>query len=314
MKLAEVETPKPQRGEVQVAAQATAVNRADLIQREGKYPAPPGAPQNIPGLEFAGIVNAIGDAVTEWKVGDRVFGIIGGGTYAQYLVTHARTLSRIPDNLSFEEAAAVPEAFITAYDAMVSQCGLKSGERILINGASSGVGTAAIQIAGALGATTIGTTRSSSKKERLAKLGLHHLLIIEDGKFADKIGDITGGAGVDVIIELIGGNYFNEDLDCISASGRIIIVGLLAGASINVNLRQILFKRLRVFGTTLRARPLEEKIAVAQTFTKYLLPLFESGRLHPVIDKIFPLSEAADAHEYLAGNDTFGKVILSINH
>lgn len=314
LQLTDVGDPQPQRGEVLVKIHAVAINRADLLQRAGHYPPPPDVPKDIPGLEFAGEVAGWGDGVTEWKKGDRVFGLVGGGSYAQYLVVHTRTLSRIPDKLSYEEAAAIPEAAITAYDAMVSQCGLCAGESVLINGAASGVGTMAVQIANAIGARPLGTTRSSAKVARLLEVGLADTVIVKDGHFAPEVNALTGGAGVDVVLELIGGSYLKEDLQCIVNQGRIIIVGLLAGPATEIELAKILSKRLHVMGTSLRARPLEQKISVMRVFNKSIVPLVARGSLKAVVDKVFDLRDAAKAHEYVATNESFGKVVLHVSH
>ncbi len=308
----EVPDVSPQRGEVRVRVRATAVNRADLIQREGKYPAPVGVPADIPGLEYAGDVDALGDGVTDLKVGDRVFGLVGGGAYAENIVVHSRVASMMPANLSYEEAAAFPEAFITAYDAMVSQCRLSAGESILITAAASGVGTAAIQIAHAIGARPIGTIRTESKAAKLKELGLDDVIVNTDTTFAEAVLKATNGMGVNVVLELVGGDYVTQDLQCTAPRGRIIIVGLLAGASCKFNLGLLLSKRFELRGTSLRARGLEEKILVAQTFSKNIVPLIESGKLKAVVDKTFSLEDAAAAHEFLAKNESFGKVVLKL--
>ncbi len=308
----EVADVAPQRGEIRVRVRATAVNRADLVQREGKYPAPAGVPANIPGLEYAGDVDAVGDTVTGLQVGDKVFGLVGGGSYAEYLIVHARATSKMPDHLSYEEAAAFPEAFITAYDAMVSQCRLSAGETVLISAAASGVGTAAIQIALAIGARPIGTTRTAVKADRLKQFGLKDVIVNSDTIFAEDVLKLTNGIGVDVALELVGGEYITEDMQCVAPRGRIVLVGLLAGASCKLNLGQLLSKRLELRGTSLRARPLEEKIVIAQTFSRCLVPLIEERKLKAVIDKTFALKDAAAAHEFLGQNESFGKVVLAV--
>lgn len=312
LQLQDVADPHAQRGEVRIKVMATAVNRADLLQRKGNYPAPPGTPPNILGLEFAGVVIDIGEDVFGIKPGDRVFGLVPGGSYAEFVVVNHRTLAKIPDNLTFVEAAAVPEAFVTAYDAMVSQGNLRSGEWVLIHAVGSGVGTAAVQICRALGARCIGTSRTKDKIDRAMELGLHRGIIMEKGDFADEVKTIVGAAGVNLVLELVGGNYVVEDLECISDQGRIILVGLLAGAKIDMNLGLILRKRVLIKGTTLRARPLEEKIVAGQLLANQIAPLFESGQLKPIVDKTFALADAAKAHEYVEKNDSFGKVILSL--
>lgn len=310
LELREVDTPAPTKGEVRVRVRATAVNRADLLQRMGGYPAPADAPRDIPGLEFAGEVDALGEGVTEWKIGDRVFGLAGGGAYAEQLVVHARTVARIPDRLSFVEAAAVPEAFITAWDAMITQGGLAPGETVLISAVGSGVGTAAAQIARAIGASSIGTARTADKLERARALGMNEGVVAKNGKFAEDVLRANGGRGVDVVLELVGGDYVAEDLACMATKGRLVLVGLLAGARCDVDLGAVLRKRLHVVGTVLRARPLEEKIAATLVFAKSVVPLLARGALAPVVECVMPLAQAADAHRAMASNEGFGKIVL----
>ncbi len=313
LKFMERACPEPGKDEVLVEVKSTAVNRADVIQRKGFYPAPPGVPADIPGLEFAGVVKECGEAVTDRKVGDRVFGLVPGGSYAEAVVVHSRTLARIPDNLSFEEAAAIPEAYTTAYDAMVVQGGLAAGEWLLIHALGSGVGVAALQIAGAIGARVIGTSRTKEKLEEARTLGLVHGVVCSEGaEFAESVLSITG-SGVNVVLELVGGPYLAEDLKCLASQGRIVLVGLLAGRSLEVDLGMILRKRANIRGTTLRARPLEEKILAGRVLEENIVPLIESGKLKPSIDKVFPLAEAGEAHAYMESDGNFGKIILKVS-
>lgn len=312
LELREVPQPAPLRGEVRVRVRATAVNRADLLQRMGQYPAPPDAPQDIPGLEFAGEIDAVGEAAGDWKEGDRVFGLAGGGAYAEAIVVHGRALARIPARLTFEQAAAVPEAFITAFDAIVTQARLGSGERVLIHAVGSGVGTAAAQIARAIGARSIGTARTLAKLDRARELGLDDGVLVKEGRFAAEVLTRTDQAGVDVILELVGGDYLGEDLACAAPRARVVLVGMLGGARTEIDLGSVLRKRVTIVGTMLRSRPLEEKIQAMQAFARHLVPLFESGALRPVIDRTFPLSLAAKAHAYMATNDGFGKIVLTV--
>jgi putative PIG3 family NAD(P)H quinone oxidoreductase len=309
LKLEERPDPRPARGEVRVRVRATAVNRADLLQRLGRYPAPADAPQDIPGLEYAGEIDELGEGVDGWQIGDRVFGLVGGGAYAEMLTTHAGTLVRIPDDMDFVDAAAVPEAFITAYDAMVSQGALGAGETVLVSAVGSGVGTAAVQIARAIGARSLGTARTAGKLARARELGLDAGWVPEAGKFAAHVLAVTG-RGTDVVLELVGGDYLAEDLACVAPLGRILLVGLLAGASTELDLSLLLRKRVRLFGTVLRSRSLEEKIVAAKTFGRHLVPLFAGGRLRAVVHRTLPLSEAAAAHALVASNEGFGKVVL----
>ena len=302
--------PTVARGEVRVRVRATAVNRADLLQRLGLYPAPSDVPADIPGLEFAGEISLVGEGVDGWKVGDRVFGLVGGGSYAEELVVHGRALARMPDKLSFIDAAAIPEAFITAYDAMVTQSGLGAGELVLVNAVGSGVGTAAVQIAHAIGARSIGTARTAEKLTRARQLGLHVGVLSRDGKFADEVLSASSGRGVDVIVELVGGAYLTEDVACAANGARVVVVGLLAGARADLDLRSVLQKRLSIRGTVLRSRPLEEKIAVMQTFARQVVPLVNKGALRAVVDRTYLLAEAAEAHAHMASNEGFGKLVL----
>jgi putative PIG3 family NAD(P)H quinone oxidoreductase len=312
LELREVATPVPARGEVRVRVRASAVNRADLLQRAGHYPAPPDAPQDIPGLEYAGEVDAVGEAVTALAPGDRVFGLCGGGAYAEAMVAHHRTVVRIPDRLSFTEAAAIPEAFITAWDAMVVQGGLGAGEWALIHAVGSGVGTAAAQIAHAIGARVIGTARTRDKLERARPFGLDESILVAGEGFAADVRRVTGGAGADLVLELVGGSYVAEDLACLAPRGRIVLVGLTGGARAELDLAQLLNKRARLIGTVLRARPLEERIAAMQLLDRHLVPLIARGALRPVIDRALPLAQAAEAHALVAANTTFGKVVLTV--
>jgi NADPH2:quinone reductase len=310
LKLIERAPPEPSRGEVRVRVHASAVNRADLLQRMGRYPAPADAPADIPGLEYAGEVEALGAGVTEFRAGDRVFGLVSGGAYAETLVAHARTMARIPDQLDFIQAAAIPEAFVTAYDAMIDQGRLAAGDVVLVSAVGSGIGTAAVQIARAVGALSIGTARTRDKLERARALGMDHGLVADNGRFASSVLALTEQRGADVVLELVGGAYLKEDLDCLAPRGRLIVVGLLAGNLAEVDFGKLMHKRGEVRGTVLRARPLEEKIAAAQTFARHVVPLFASRKLVPVVDRVFPLAEAAAAHTYMASNLGFGKVVL----
>ncbi len=312
LELREVPTPAPSRGEVRVRIRASAVNRADLLQRAGAYPAPPGSPPDIPGLEIAGEVDAVGEDVTELAAGDRVFGVVGGGGYAEYVAVHARTLARMPAGMSFTDAAAVPEAFVTAWDAMVDQAGLAAGETVLVHAAGSGVGTAAIQIANAIGARAIGTCRTAEKLDRARALGLHEGIVVEDGKFAENVRKLTIGRGADVVLELVGGAYVAQDLACIAHKGRIVLVGMMAGTQADVNLAILMSRRAEIRGTMLRSRPLEEKILAARAFERHVVPLFAKGALRAVVDRVLPLAEAGEAHRVMQSNETFGKVVLDV--
>ena len=312
LEIRDVAPPEPARGEVRVRVKATAVNRADILQRLGKYPAPPGSPADIPGLEIAGEVDTVGEGVGELARGDRVFGLLGGGGYAEYAVVHARALARIPPGMPFADAAAVPEAFVTAWDAMVEQAALQAGEVALVHAAGSGVGTAGVQIARAVGARVVATTRSADKLERVMALGAPAGVVVEGGKFAEQVLARVGGAGVDVVLELVGGSYIGEDLGCLAPRGRIVVVGTLGGPRADVDLALLLRKRARLFGTVLRSRPLEEKILAARALERHLVPLFAAGLLRPIVECVLPLEEAAQAHKLVQENATFGKVVLAV--
>jgi putative PIG3 family NAD(P)H quinone oxidoreductase len=311
LELRDVPDPIPTRGEVCVRIRATAVNRADLLQRMGAYPAPPGAPTDIPGLELAGEIESLGDGVTDLAVGDRVFGLAGGGTYAQKVVVPSRTLARMPSGISFTDAAAIPEAFLTAYDALVVQGRLQAGERVLVSAVGSGVGTAAVQIIRALGARAFGTARSGDKIERAKALGLIDGVVPDGGRFATAVTKLVGG-GVNVVIELVGGAYVAEDLACIAARGRIVVVGLMAGTHADVDLGIVLGKRATIVGTMMRARPLEEKILAARMLEENLAPLIADEKLVPVIDRVLSLEKAREAHTLMASSETFGKIVLEV--
>jgi NADPH:quinone reductase len=307
--LVERPLPEPSRGEVRVGVRATAVNRADLLQRMGMYPAPADSPSDIPGLEIAGEVDALGPGVERLAVGDRVFGLVGGGGYAEAIVSHERALARIPDGMSFEDAAAIPEAFITAHDAIVTQGSLRSGEPLLVHAVGSGVGTAAVQLGCALGATVIGTARSEDKLARAKGLGMDAGILVADGRFADQV-RAAHPDGAAVVLELVGGAYVAEDLRCIQTLGRIVLVGLLAGAKTELELGLLLRKRARILGTVLRSRPIEDKIAAVRAFETQVVPLLVRGSLRPVIDQVMPLEDAAHAHARMASNASFGKIVL----
>jgi NADPH:quinone reductase len=310
LEVREVPTPEPSRGEVRVRVHATAVNRADLLQRAGAYPAPPGSPADIPGLELAGEFDAVADGVTELARGDRVYGLVGGGAYAEQVVAHARALARMPAGMTFVDAAAVPEAFLTAWDAMVEQARLGAGETVLVHAAGSGVGTAALQIARAIGARPIGTARTPEKMPRIAELGGSAGIVVPHGEFAKEVLARTGGRGVDVVLELVGGAYVAEDLSCLAPRGRIVVVGTMAGPRVDLELHVLMRKRAEIRGTMLRSRPLEEKIVLAGILERRITPLLESGALRPIVDRVMPLADAADAHRAMHGNATFGKVVL----
>ena len=304
-------TPEPGSRELLVQVHAAAVNRADLLQRRGRYPPPPGAPADIPGLEYAGTVARIASDVTEWDVGDRVMGITGGGAYAEYVVVHEGEALPVPQHLTFVEAAALPEAGITAHDALVTRCHLHAGESVLIHAAGSGVGTAAVQLAQALGARVLGTARTAAKLERARPLGLHDGVVATD-EWPEHVLAATNGRGVDVVLDLVGGDYLAGNVRVLAPRGRLIIVGLVAGRTAPLDMGAVLRKRLDIHGTVLRTRTRDEKIIAAGLFTRDVFPFLAADEVRPVIDRVLPLSEAAEAHRLLEANETFGKVILMV--
>lgn len=311
LRFSEVASPQPGPDEIKVRVRATALNRADLLQTMGLYPAPAGAPEDIPGMEYSGEVATIGARVRRWSVGDRVMGLVGGGAWAQELVTHEREAMPMPAGMSFADAAALPEAFATAFDALVLQGGMTVNSEVLIHAVASGVGTAAIQLCRLFGARAIGTGRNEKKLERARAMGLTRTILVKDGVFSAQVKQLTAGRGCDVALDLVGGDWFAETIDAMAPHGTLMLVGLVAGASAEVPLRSILAKRLRVQGTTLRSRSLEEKIAVARAFEQRLLPSFVSGQLKPVVDAVLPMAQLQPALQRLASNDTFGKLVLT---
>lgn len=312
LKLVERPDPVPPPHHVRVRVGTAGVNRADLLQRMGFYPAPPGAPPDIPGLEYAGVVDTVGDGVTGLRSGDRVFGVVAGGAYADYVVVHERETAKIPDGLPDDIAAAVPEAFVTAYDALVLRGNLRPGERVLVHAVGSGVGTAGVQVAKALGCHVSGTSRTQDKLTRAKDLGLDSPILVDKpaalGSALEK-----AGAGFDVVLDLVGGAYVGETLPAMAPRGRIVVVGLTAGASSDINLAILLKQRLSIIGTVLRSRPLEEKIQAADLLRRTLSPWLARKMIKPVIEATLPLERAGDAHRLLAQNATFGKVLLSMS-
>lgn len=299
---------------VRVRVRAAGLNRADVLQRMGRYPAPPGAVQDIPGLEFAGEVEQTGSEVTAWRVGQRVFGITAGGAQAEYIVVPQSSLAEIPSNLGWAEAAAVPEVFITAHDALFTQAGLEMGERVLIHAAGSGVGTAAIQLVRAAGAIAYGTSRTPEKLERAREYGLEAGVAVGDNPalFSNAVREWTKGAGVNVILDLVGGAYLAANIEALSQKGRLMLVGTTAGATAQLNFGAVMHKRLRITGTVLRARSAEEKAEAVRRFAAHVVPMLESGRLRPVVEKIYSIDEVRAAHEHMESNSSFGKIVLTM--
>ena len=312
IELADAPEPVPGPADVLVQVHATALNRADLLQVLGRYPPPPDVPQDIPGLEYAGTVVATGPKVQRLKPGDTVMGLTGGGAFAERLVTQEREPLRIPSGLTFEQAAAVPEAFYTAYDALVLQGGLRAHARVLIHAVASGVGTAALQLVRSYRGEAVGTARTSEKFQRCSDIAPFHPLAVDatEPRFADRVLALTSGQGVDVVLDLVGGRYLAESLACLAYRGTLVQVGTQDGVKAEVDLRQLMGKRAHLLGTLLRSRPLEEKIALARAFEAEVLPGFATGELKPVVDAVFPARDVRRALGRMASNASVGKLVL----
>jgi putative PIG3 family NAD(P)H quinone oxidoreductase len=306
-------TPAPGHEQILVRVRASALNRADLLQRRGAYPAPPGAPADVPGIEFAGEVAALGPGAREWREGDRVYGLVGGGAHAEYVVTHERAVARVPDALAWERAGAVPEAFITAHDAL-RQADARPGETAIVHAVGSGVGLAAAQLARALGVRCLGTARTPDKLERARAYGLDAGLALgtDLAPLAPFVAEHTDGRGADVALDLVGGPYLGATLGAMAPLGRVVLVGTMAGARGELDFGRLLRHRITLRGTVLRARPLEERIAVTRRFGVEVGSLLARDVVRPVVDSQFPLSALAQAHERLESNATFGKVVIML--
>lgn len=303
--------PVPSGNEVLVRVEATALNRADILQREGKYPPPKGA-SPVLGLEIAGTVCETGTDAGKWKQGDRVFGLIPGGGYAEYAVIHEDMAMPVPENFSAIEAAAIPEVFLTAFQSLVWYGKLTAGEKVLIHAGGSGVGTAAIQIAREIGAE-IFITASSQKHKACIGLGAAKAIDYKAEEFDKVIFEFNGGRGVDLIIDFIAGPYFKKNIDLLRTDGRLILLATLGGGSVDeLDLRKILSKRLTVTGSTLRSRNLDYQIKLTTDFKESILPKISSGKIKPVIDSVFALEDVSKAHRYMEENKNTGKIVLRI--
>jgi len=321
LRIGERPSPELGPGSVRVQVASSGVNRADLLQRRGQYPVPAGYPEDVLGMEFSGTILGVGDGCHHRRIGDEVMGILGGGGYSEEIVLPESETIRIPSGLSAPEAGAIPEVFITAWDALVRRARLVPGETVLLHSVGSGVGSAALQLCLAMGCRTIGTSRSPWKLEKAREMGLHHgVLLRGDGEISwvAEVNAILHGAsswettgGVQVLLDLVGGAYFEGNLQLLASRGRWVIVGLTSGSKGVLDLRTLISKRATLIGTVLRSRSREEKVVLANDFEREVVPLFESGEIRPIVDRTFPAKEASEAHRYLEANENFGKVLLT---
>ncbi len=310
LKIERLHVREPGFGEVLVKVAAAGVNRADVLQRMGLYPAPPGVPPDVPGLEYVGTIEVLGPGVGGFSVGDRVMGIVSGGAMATYLVAHHRELVPVPAGMGVTDAAAIPEVFMTAYDALCLQAGLRPGQVVLLHAVGSGVGTAALQLTKISGGVCIGTSRSTQKLERCLELGLDHAILAQDKRFLERLEALPGSPLADVILDTVGAAYMEQNVRALAIGGHLVIVGLMGGATAELSLALLLQRRAKVTGSVLRSRPLEEKASLAQAFIAEVLPLLHSGRVKPVVDQIMPMEQIAEAHRRLESNQTFGKIVM----
>jgi putative PIG3 family NAD(P)H quinone oxidoreductase len=298
---------------VRVQVAATALNRADLLQRRGLYPAPLGAPQDIPGLEFVGIIDQLGENVTIWKGGERVFGIIAGGGYADQVIVPERQVVRVPESLTDIEAAAVPEVFMVAHDALITHGQMRSGDLVLVHSVAGGLGTAAVQLVNLFGGRAIGTAGSKEKLDAVGKLATFFPINYREEDFQARIEETFGKNTVDLILDTVGEAYWKQNMALLKYRGMLVLLGLLGGNKGETLLSNVLFKRLRIIGCAMRARPLEEKIAVAQAFAHEVLPHFESGKLKPVVDSVYPFEQLHEATARMEKGQNIGKIILTFS-
>lgn len=299
--------PTPGAGQLLVRVRAVGLNRADLAQRAGQYPAPPGWPADVPGLEYAGDVVRTGPGCTRFTVGQRVMGLVGGGAMAELLAVSECEAMAVPAHVSVTDAAAIPEAFLTAWDALTRQGGVRGGERVLVHAVGSGVGTAAAQLAGPLGVTLIGSSRSPDKLERCRELGMSHGVLSTDPDWPEQV-----GGPVDVIVDTLGAGLLSVNLALLAPRGRLVVLGLLTGRRASeFDMGLLLRQRLTVVGTVMRSRGSEERAALIEAFTAEVLPLFTRRVLRPIVDTVVPIDAAATAYQLLASNHSFGKIVLA---
>ena len=306
--------PAPGPGEVLVRVHAAGVNRPDILQRLGRYPPPPGAPADIPGLEVAGTVASVGDGITgappRWAVGDRVCALVSGGGYAEYCIVPEPQCLPVPGSLDFVSAAAIPETYFTVWTNLFGRGRLRPGETLLVHGGSSGIGTTAIQLGRAGGATVYATAGSREKCAACERLGVAHAINYRTMDFALSITELTAGRGVDVILDIVGGDYLPRNIDCLAVEGRLLQIGLLGGNKSSINLASVMQKRLTITGSTLRIRSVAEKGAIARELEQHVWPLLAARSVAPIVHAVLPLSQAADAHRLLESGAVIGKLVL----
>jgi len=308
---AERPRPSPGSGEVLIKVGAAGVNRPDVFQRRGRYPPPPGA-SDIPGLEIAGTIEALGADVRDWRVGDPVCALVAGGGYAEYCTAPAPQCLPVPRGLDVAAAAAIPETFFTVWTNVFERGRLQAGESILVHGGSSGIGTTAIQIARARGARVFATARTAEKCAACERLGAERCINYREADFVDVVNKLTGGRGVDVVLDMVGAEYFPRNLDVLAVEGRLVEIATLRGVKAELNIQTIMHRRLTVTGSTLRARSVAEKGAIARAVREHVWPLVESGAVKPIVFKTFPLRDAASAHRLMESGDHIGKIVLTI--
>lgn len=302
--------PVPLSHEVLIKVAAAGINRPDVFQRKGNYPPPPGAPQDIPGLEIAGTIEAVGYNVTQWQPGDRVCALVIGGGYAEYCTAPEGSCLRVPDNLTLVEAASLPETFFTVWSNVFDRGHLKPGESLLVHGGSSGIGVTAIQIAKALGSTVYITAGSEAKCHFCEQLGANKAINYKQENFAEAISQLTEGQGVDVILDMIGGDYTPDNLKALTNEGRLVMINSMNGKDVQVDLSVVMRKRLNITGSMLRSRDVAFKAAIAKQLKEHVWPLLADGQIKPIVHQVFPASEAAQAHELMESSEHIGKIVL----
>jgi NADPH2:quinone reductase len=311
LKMGSRSVPTAEEGEVLIKIEAAGVNRPDVAQRQGHYPVPPGA-VDIPGLEVAGRIAALGKGVSDWVVGDPVCALVNGGGYAEYVATPSPHCLPLPKDLTMIEGAAIPETFFTVWTNVFDRANFKAGESLLVHGGSSGIGTAAIQLAANFGGRVYATAGSAEKCQACVSLGAEHAVNYKSEDFVSVLKDLTGNKGVDVILDMVAGPYVARDVELAAFEGRIVLISVLGGQSGDLNFLQLILKRLTITGSTLRAQPVENKSRIARSLKEQVWPLIEEGKIKPVIHKVFPLMDAAEAHRLMESSKHIGKIVLKV--